>query len=75
MVCTGAKSQELAETAVSNVVKILRKGKIKIKKDAVVSIQNIVSSINLGGKVNLEQAARNIAKKHVRARAIPRFDT
>ena len=62
MVCTGAKSQELAETAVSNVVKILRKGKIKIKKDAVVSIQNIVSSINLGGKVNLEQAARTLPR-------------
>ncbi|MDA0669076.1 MAG: TATA-box-binding protein, partial [Crenarchaeota archaeon] len=60
MVCTGAKSQELAELAVSNVVKILRKGKIKIKKDAIVSIQNIVSSINLGGKVNLEQAARTL---------------
>ena len=62
MVCTGAKSQELAETAVSNVVKILRKGKVKIKKDAIVSIQNIVSSINLGGKVNLEQAARTLPR-------------
>jgi hypothetical protein len=30
MVCTGAKSQELAETAVSNVVKnIKKKGKLK----------------------------------------------
>ena len=46
----------------SIVVKILRKGKIKIKKDAVVSIQNIVSSINLGGKVNLEQAARTLPR-------------
>jgi TATA binding protein of transcription factor TFIID len=62
MVCTGAKSQVLAETAVSNVVKILRKGKIKIKKDATVTIQNIVSSINLGGKVNLEQAARTLPR-------------
>ena len=58
MVCTGAKSQELAETAVSKVVEILRKGKIKIKNNASVTIQNIVSSINLGGRVNLEQAAR-----------------
>lgn len=58
MVCTGAKSQELAETAVSKVVELLRKGKIKIKNNATVSIQNIVSSINLGGRVNLEQAAR-----------------
>ncbi len=62
MVCTGAKSQELAETAVFEVVKILRKGKIKIKNDPIVSIQNIVSSINLGGKVNLEQAARTLPR-------------
>jgi transcription initiation factor TFIID TATA-box-binding protein len=62
MVCTGAKSQELAETAVSKVVEILRKGKIKIKNDALVTIQNIVSSINLGGRVNLEQAARTLPR-------------
>ncbi len=62
MVCTGSKSQKMAETAVANVVKILRKGKIKIKEDATVTIQNIVSSINLGGKVNLEQAARTLPR-------------
>jgi len=62
MVCTGAKSEELAKIAVSHVVEILRKGKIKIKKDAIVSIQNIVSSINLGGRVNLEQAARTLPR-------------
>jgi transcription initiation factor TFIID TATA-box-binding protein len=62
MVCTGAKSQELAEIAVNEVVKILRKGKVKIKLDPVVTIQNIVSSINLGGKVNLEQAARTLPR-------------
>jgi len=57
MVCTGSKSEELAKKAVKTVVKQLRKGGIKVKKDATVTIQNIVSSINLGGKVNLEQAA------------------
>lgn len=62
MVCTGAKSQELAEIAVSKVVDILRKGKIKIKNNALVTIQNIVSSINLGGRVNLEQAARTLPR-------------
>jgi len=62
MVCTGAKSQELAEIAVAKVVDMLRKGKIKIKNDAVVTIQNIVSSINLGGRVNLEQAARTLPR-------------
>lgn len=62
MVCTGGKSQELAEIAVSTVVKMLKKGKIKIKNKPIVSIQNIVSSINLGGKVNLEQAARTLPR-------------
>ena len=75
MVCTGSKSEELAKKAVKTVVQQLRKGKIKIKKDAVVTIQNIVSSINLGGKVNLEQAARTSAKKYVRTRTIPRIDS
>ena len=58
MVCTGAKSEELAVKAVNTVVQKLRRGKIKITNDAVVTVQNIVSSINLGGKVSLEQAAR-----------------
>ncbi len=31
MVCTGAKSEELARKAVKKVVQLLRKGKIKIK--------------------------------------------
>jgi transcription initiation factor TFIID TATA-box-binding protein len=62
MVCTGSKSEEMARTAVKTVVKKLRKEKIKIKKDAVVTIQNIVSSINLGGKIHLEKAARTLPR-------------
>jgi len=62
MVCTGAKSEELAKKAVKTVVQQLRKGKIKIKKDAIVTIQNIVASINLGGRVHLEQAARTLPR-------------
>ena len=58
MVCTGAKSEDLAIKAVRTVVQKLRKGGIKIKKDAVIVIQNIVASINLGGKIHLERAAR-----------------
>ncbi len=58
MVCTGAKSEDLAIKAVRTVVQKLRKGKIKIKKDAVIVIQNMVASINLGGKIHLERAAR-----------------
>jgi len=62
MVCTGAKSEELSIKAVNIVVQKLRKGKIKIKKDAVITVQNIVSSINLGGKIHLEKAARTLPR-------------
>ncbi len=58
MVCTGAKSEDMAIKAVRTVVQKLRKNKIKIKKDAVVVVQNIVAAINLGGKIHLEKAAR-----------------
>jgi transcription initiation factor TFIID TATA-box-binding protein len=58
MVCTGAKSEELAIQTVRTVVQKLRKKKVKIKNDAVVVVQNIVAAINLGGKIHLERAAR-----------------
>ncbi|RZD37109.1 MAG: TATA box-binding protein [Thaumarchaeota archaeon] len=58
MVCTGAKSEELSIAAINAVVQKLRKAKINIKKDAIISVQNIVSSISLGGKIHLEKAAR-----------------
>jgi len=62
MVCTGSTSEELAVKAVNIVVTKLRKGGIKIKKDAVITVQNIVSSINLGGKISLEKAARTVPR-------------
>ena len=62
MVCTGAKSEEQAIKAVRSVVQKLRKGGIKIKKNAVIVIQNIVASASLGGKIHLEQAARSLPR-------------
>jgi transcription initiation factor TFIID TATA-box-binding protein len=62
MVCTGAKSEEMSRKAVKTVVQKLRKGGIKVKKEATVTIQNIVASINLGGKIHLEQAARTLPR-------------
>jgi transcription initiation factor TFIID TATA-box-binding protein len=58
MVCTGGKSEDMAVKAVRTVVQQLRKGGIKIKKEAIVTVQNIVASANLGGKIHLENAAR-----------------
>ena len=62
MVCTGAKSEQMSRNAVKTVVTKLRQGGIKVKKDAVVTIQNIVASINLGGRIHLEQAARTLPR-------------
>ncbi len=62
MVCTGSKSEAMAVKAVNLVVEKLRKGGIKIKKDAVVTVQNIVSSINLGGRIHVERAARTLPR-------------
>ncbi|GKS66486.1 transcription factor [Nitrosarchaeum sp.] len=62
MVCTGGKSEEMAFKAVNTVVQKLRKGGIKVKKDAEITVQNIVASINLGGKVHLEKAARTLPR-------------
>ena len=60
MVCTGAKSEEQARKAVQEVVRRLKKGGIPIKNDAEIAIQNIVASVNLGGKIHLEEAARKL---------------
>ena len=62
MVCTGAKSEEKAEKAVNTVVEELRSKKIKIKNDAKVVIENIVTAINLGGRIHLEEAARTLPR-------------
>ena len=58
MVCTGATSEKLSIKAVDIVVQNLKKAKIKIKNKPRITIQNIVSSINLGGSVSIEHAAR-----------------
>lgn len=62
MICTGSRSEEMAVKAVNMVVSKLRKEGIKIKKNAIVTVQNIVSSINLGAKVSIEQAARKLPR-------------
>ena len=62
MVCTGAKSEDLAIKAVNTVVQKLRKGKIKIKSDPIITVQNIVAAINLGGKIHLEKAAKTLPR-------------
>ena len=62
MVCTGAKSEAQSRKAVNEVVRRLKKGGIPIKGEAEITIQNMVASANLGGKVHLEEAARVLPK-------------
>jgi len=62
MVCTGAKSEKHAYAALHNVVNLLRSKNIKIKNDANVLIQNVVTAVNLGGKILIEEAARTLPR-------------
>ena len=38
----------------NKIVQLIRKEKIKIKNDAKVTIQNIVASVDLGGRIHLQ---------------------
>ena len=62
MVCTGGKSEDQSRKAVQEVVRRLKKGGIPIKNEAEIEIQNIVASASLGGKIDLEKAARQLPK-------------
>ncbi len=57
MVCTGAKSEKLARSAIKKVVKELKNNGIIILGKPIIVIQNIVASANLHGKIDLEMAA------------------
>jgi transcription initiation factor TFIID TATA-box-binding protein len=57
MVCTGAKSEKLARSAIRKVVKELKNNGIIILGKPTIVIQNIVASANLHGKIDLETVA------------------
>ena len=57
MVCTGAKSEKMARRAVHKVVRELKNNGIIILGKPSITIQNIVASGNLHGKIDLETAA------------------
>jgi len=62
MVCTGAKSENEARSAVMKVVRELKKGGIIIVSKPELKIQNIVASASLGGRIDLEQAVSTLVK-------------
>jgi transcription initiation factor TFIID TATA-box-binding protein len=57
MVCTGAKSEKMARSAVKKVVQELKNNGIIILSKPKIVIQNIVATANLHGKIDLETAA------------------
>lgn len=57
MVCTGAKSEKTAKSAIRKVVHELKNGGIIILNKPDITIQNIVASANLQRKVDLEEAS------------------
>jgi len=60
MVCTGAKSEEEARRAVMKVVRLLKERGFLIKEEPIIEIQNIVASIDLFGRIDLELAANTL---------------
>ena len=62
MVCTGARSENEARRAIKNVLEELKKGGIVIISKPELKIQNIVASVNLSGKIDLEQAVGKLGR-------------
>ena len=61
-VCTGSKSEKIAIDAIHAVIQKLRKAKIKIKNNVIITVQNIVASVDLCGGVHLPMAARSLPR-------------
>ena len=62
MVCTGAKSVRMARRAVHQVVRELKAKGILIRGRPEITIQNVVASVVLGGKVDLEKAVYSLER-------------
>jgi len=62
MVCTGAKSEQEARRAVMTVVKELKRGGIIIISKPDFKVVNMVASVSLGGRIDLEQAVSTLGK-------------
>ena len=64
-VCTGGKSLEQVEIAISKVVKKIEAAGVVIKIKPKIEVQNIVASSDLGAKINLNSIAISIGLEKV----------
>ena len=64
-VCTGGKSLEQVEMAISKVVKKIEAAGIVVKGKPEIMVQNIVASSDLGAKINLNSIAISIGLEKV----------
>lgn len=62
MICTGAKSERSAKTAITRIVNELKDHGILVLGKPDVRIENIVATGDLGGIIDLEDAAEHLAK-------------
>ncbi len=64
-VCTGGKSLEQVEIAISKVVKKIEAAGVVIKTKPKIEVQNIVASSDLGAKINLNSIAISVGLEKV----------
>ena len=62
MVCTGAKSERQAKTAVRKVVRELKENGIVIVGRPIIQVVNMVASVSLGGRIDLEKSTYTLGR-------------
>jgi len=62
MVCTGAKSEKEAKRAIKKVIRELKKSGIIIPGKPEIQVVNMVASVNLSGRIELEEAAYSLGR-------------
>lgn len=56
MICTGARSEKLARSAIRRVVRLLRENGVVLLSEVQIEVVNIVATVDLGVGVDLEMA-------------------
>ena len=62
MVCTGAKSERQAKTAINKVVIELKNNGIVIRRKPTIKVVNMVASASFGVRINLEKAVYRLGR-------------